>query len=148
MADFTRVSRTLISLSRLSILSSISCPHSLTLCRLSPFSSLASSTSLLSSSVLPTVACHAPFFGEFSRHYQCRQFHRFSHALDVTAPISRLISSVSLPSWISCVLWEVPLVANALGPNFTISQYKLGFRWFNSRFTVLRYSTPSLSPGN
>ena len=28
------------------------------------------------------------------------------------------------------------VVANALGPNFTISQYKLGFRWFNSRFTV------------
>ena len=27
-------------------------------------------------------------------------------------------------------------VGNALGPNFTISQYKLGFRWFNSRFTV------------
>ena len=128
MADFTCVSRTLISFLRLSILSSISCLHSLTLSKLSPFSSLASSTSLFSSSVLPTMACNAAFVGEFSRHYQCRQFHRFSHASDLIAPISRFISSVSLPSWISCVLWEVPLVANALGPNLTISQYKLGFR--------------------
>ena len=30
----------------------------------------------------------------------------------------------------------------------TISQNILGFRWFNSRFTVLRYSSHSLSPGN
>ena len=78
--------------------------------------------------IYPSFARCAFFVGEFSRHYQCRQFHRFSHASDLIAPISRFISSVSLPSWISCVLWEVPLVANALGPNLTISQYKLGFR--------------------